>query len=78
MNLSSHLEIALASVKCFTDDGTLDMGELNFLVGLAMRDGIMDDDEKRVIKEIFSKVSESDVSKTTWARMEAVRKEYSL
>ncbi len=30
----------------FTDDGTLDIGELNYLMGLAMRDGIVDEDEK--------------------------------
>ncbi len=78
MNLNSHLEIALASIKCFTDDGTLDLGELNFLIGLAMRDGIMDTDEKRVLKEIFSKVSRDDVNNVVWERLEAVKKEYDL
>lgn len=78
MNLNSHLEIALASIKCFTDDGTIDIGELNFLIGLAMRDGIMDNEEKRVLGDVFNKVSKNDVNKKVWDRLEAVRKEYGI
>jgi len=78
MNSKSHLEIAIASIKCFTDDGTLDIGELNFLLGMAMRDGVMDEDEKRVLNNIFSKVTSNDVSNTVWDRMEAIRREHNL
>ena len=35
---SSQFQSALASIKCFTDDGTLDRQELNFLPGLALWD----------------------------------------
>lgn len=76
MKNKSHLEIAIASINCFTDDGTLDIGELNFLVGLAMRDGVMDEDEKRVIASIFSKVPRNDVSNVVWDRMQAIKKEH--
>ena len=76
MKNKSHLEIAIASINCFTDDGTLDIGELNFLLGLAMRDGVMDEDEKRVIDNIFSKVTHNDVSHVVWDRMQAIKKEH--
>ena len=33
-SINSHLKIALESIKCFTDDGTLDLGELNYLLEL--------------------------------------------
>ena len=50
----SYIEIAYESVKCFTDDGTLDLTELNFLLGLALRDENIDEDEKRVLAKVFS------------------------
>ena len=42
--MKSHIEIAIASIKCFTDDGTLDLSELNFLLGLALRDDRVDEE----------------------------------
>ena len=78
MKQSSHLEIAIASINCFTDDGTLDMGELNFLLGLALRDQIVDDEEKRVLRNIFNQVSRNDVSNVVWDRILAIKKEYDI
>lgn len=78
MKASSHHEIALASIHCFTDDGTLDLNELNFLLGLAMRDGIMDNDEKRVLGNIFSKVTQSDVSHQVWDRIQTIKNTHSI
>jgi hypothetical protein len=78
MGSDSHIEIAYSSIRCFTDDGTLDLGELNFLMGLALRDGEVDDEEKRVLRSIFSKVSESDVNAETWNRIKAIRSKYSI
>ena len=45
----------MASIRCFTDDGTLDTNELNYLLGIAKADGNIDDDEKRVLASIISK-----------------------
>ena len=76
--LHSHLEIALGSIRCFTDDGTLDANELNFLLGLALRDDRVDDDERRVLRDIFSQVGQSDVSPTVWQRIEQARTKYGI
>ncbi len=73
MGKYSHLDIAIASIKCFTDDGALDMGELNYLIGLAMRDNVIDDEEKRVLSNIFSKVSRSEVGEKVWARIREIK-----
>lgn len=75
---SSWIELAYSSIGVFADDGTIDMGKLNFLLGLALKDDKIDDDEKRVLNNIFSKVSESDVSSNVWDRISDVRKKYSL
>lgn len=76
--MKSHTEIALSSIKCFTDDGTLDLNELNFLLGLALRDDVVDEEEKRVLNNIFSKVKESDVTAAVWQRMQQARDEYGI
>lgn len=76
--MQSHTEIALSSIQCFTDDGTLDLEELNFLLGLALRDDVVDEEEKRVLNNIFSKVSEEDVKPAVWQRMQQIRAEYGI
>ncbi len=76
--MKSHLEIAIASIKCFTDDGTLDEGELNFLLGLALRDDKIDEEEKRVLSNIFSKVTENNVKQAVWERIQEAKKKYQI
>lgn len=76
--MSSHHEIAIASIRCFTDDGTLDAGELNFLLGLALRDNVIDDDEKRVLSDIFNKVSKSEVTQQVWERIQKAKKLFEI
>jgi len=76
--MESHLEIALASIQCFTDDGTLDMGELDFLLGLALRDNKVDDEEKRVLGNIFKEVKRNEVRPVVWERIQEVKKNYGI
>lgn len=76
--MESHLEIAIASIKCFTDNGTLDEGELNFLLGLALRDDKVDEDEKRVLGNIFKQVSQNKVKPVVWERIQEARKKYQI
>lgn len=76
--MQSHTEIAIASIKCFTDDGTLDLKELNYLLGLALRDKVIDDEEKRVLGNIFSKITESDVDAQVWARIVEVKADHNF
>ncbi len=56
----SYTEIAWSAIKVFADDGTIDEGELNFLLGLALRDKIVDEDEKRVLRSIFDRAESSN------------------
>jgi len=42
----SYIEIAYSSVAVFANDGELDLGELNFLLGLALRDNVIDEEER--------------------------------
>ncbi len=74
----SHIELAYSSIPVFADDGTIDMGELNFLMGIALRDDRIDEDEKRILKSIFDRVSAGDVTPRVWERIEAIRAKYGI
>lgn len=58
----SHIEIAYSSIRVFADDGTLDAGELNFLLGLALRDGRIDDGERRVLGSVLRKALDTTLA----------------
>lgn len=75
--LQSHLKIALASIKCFTDDGKLDVGELNYLLGIAKADGTIDSEEARVLMNIIEKGLQSEVDDGTATRMKEILAEIS-
>ncbi len=76
--MDSHLKIALASISCFTDDGTLDLGEVNYLLGLAMADNVIDKDEKETLANIFDKVSKNTVSEKVWERIVEIRDKHEI
>ncbi len=77
--MSNHLSIALASISCFTDNGTLDLHEVNRLVNIALEDdNQIDDEEKRVLNNVFSKVTQSEVTEETWSRIQEVKAKYQI
>lgn len=77
-NTSSFIELAYSSIPVFADDGTLDFEELNFLLGTALKDGQIDDDEKRVLGNIFSQINQQDVTEKVWTRIAEVKKKYGI
>lgn len=72
------IELAYASFAVFADDGTIDSGELNFILGLALKDGTISDPEKDILRGVFNRVLEPDVSADVWRRIQAVRKQQSI
>ncbi len=75
---SSYLELAYSSIKVFADDGTVDMGELNFLLGLALKDGEIDEDEKRVLRRIFQHAESTKLRLAVRSRIREVRRKHSI
>ncbi len=74
----SYIELAYSSIPVFANDGTIDMEELNFLLGIALRDNQVDEDEKRVLQNIFAQLGPEDVSEKVWARITEIKKKYQL
>ena len=77
-NTSSSVELAYSSIPVFADDGTLDLEELNFLMGIALKDGKIDDDEKRVLRNIFSQIDKKDVTEKVWKRITEIKDKYGI
>lgn len=68
-----YLEIAFRSIECFSDDGKLRVDELQKLVDVAMRDGVVDANEKRVLRNILRRLKTDELTPAMLAKIEAVR-----
>jgi hypothetical protein len=55
------LEMAFRSIQCFSNDGVLNADELKKIVAIALRDGVLDDNEKRVLRSIIAKLTPADL-----------------
>jgi hypothetical protein len=64
-----YLELGYASIQCFADDGRLDAVELRKLVDIAMRDGMIDQNEVRVLRNIVSRIRPDEVDETMRAEL---------
>lgn len=80
MTKESHdyLEIAYRSIQCFTNDGVLLVPELDELVTVALRDGVVDDNEKRVLASIIAKLGPADLTPEMLVRIGELRAKYAL
>jgi hypothetical protein len=52
--------------------------ELNYLLGLALKDGEIDDDERNVLANVFARIDQDAVKPHVWERIQAVRQKYDI
>lgn len=76
--LNHHLKLALASIQVFTDDGRMDCEELDKLLAVALADGVVDDEEKRVLANILARAEKDGVDAEVQARIREVRLQHAL
>lgn len=62
MDSRDYLEITFRSINCFADDGKLDVNELNSLVDIALRDGEVDENEKRVLRNVIARLKDAELT----------------
>lgn len=74
--LPAHLQLALASVPVFTDDGRLDLAELESLLALALAAHQLDADEKRVLANVLDRAEADGVDADVLARIVEIRREH--
>ena len=74
----SSIELAHASLVLWAEDGTLDAQELDTLLNIALRDGVISENEKDVLRGVFNRIHEEDVDGEVWAKIQAIRKQYAI
>jgi hypothetical protein len=66
------------SLSAFANDGTLDAEELDFIERLALRDGVIDEDERTVLSNIFSRVPQERTSPEVLAEISKFKKRFAI
>ncbi len=73
-----YLEMSFKAINCFADDGRLDVSELNKLLDIALRDGVVDENEKRVLNNIFDRLSDAELTRKMKRSIEEIRTRHEL
>jgi hypothetical protein len=76
--MSDTTEMMFRTIHCFSDDGKLDVNELDQIVKIAMHDGTVDEEEKKVLKNIICNLTSKDLNLELWTRVEQLVKHYEL
>lgn len=71
-----YLEMTFHSINCFADDGKLDANELNQILAIALKDGVVDDNEKRVLSNIIGRLNEEELDGEMLSKVEEIKAEY--
>ena len=75
---STSVEMVFRTIQCFSNDGVLDVDELDQIVDIALIDGVLDDKERRVLKEIIMNLSSRDLTPELWERVEQLVERFKL
>ena len=78
MESRDYLEMTFRSINCFSDDGKLDVNELDSLVEIAMRDGAIDDNEKRVLRNIIDRLTDAELTDDMQARVQGLLEQHGI
>ena len=62
----------------FASDDTIDEGELAMLERIALKDNIVDEEEKRVLHNIFARVSKETVTDKVWEEIQRFKAEQGI
>jgi hypothetical protein len=74
----NSIELAYASLAIYADDGTIDEGDLTTLLHVATRDGKISDREKEILRALFNRIQEEDVSGEVWDHIQRTRKQHAI
>ena len=75
---ADYIELTYRTINCFADDGKLDIHELDKLLKIAKRDGVVDSNEKRVLVNIFGRLKPGEVSDELQWRISEVREMFGI
>jgi hypothetical protein len=64
-----------AYLVVFANDDTISEGELQMLERIALEDKVIDEDEKRILRTIFSRVTKEQLADAVWKEISKFREE---
>jgi len=64
-----------AFLVVFANDDTISEGELHMLEKIALEDHVIDEDEKRILRKIFSRVTKDQLADAVWKEISKFREE---
>jgi len=67
-----HLDMTFRSIECFSNDGKLDAQELGSILDIAERDGHIDANEIRVLKNIISKIRPDEIDAAMQRKLDEI------
>jgi hypothetical protein len=70
--------MAYSFLVVFANDDTIDEAELKMLEKLALEDGVVDEEERKIPGNLFSRVSKKQLGDKVWEEIESFRKEYDI
>ncbi len=68
-----YLEMTARSISAFASDGRMDIHEFNEIVDIALRDRVVDENEKRVLGNIIHMLLPHELTEEMSARIGEVR-----
>lgn len=71
-----YLELTTQSIAAFADDGRLDVEEFDELMSIALRDNVIDDNEKRVLGNIINRLTTTDLTPELRLRIHDMRQQH--
>jgi hypothetical protein len=64
-----------AFLVVFANDDTISEGELHMLEKIALEDKVIDEDEKRILRTIFSRVTKDQLADAVWKEITKFRED---
>lgn len=71
-----YLEMSFQSINCFADDGKLDANELDNILNIALKDGVVDNNEKRVLANIISRLTPAELNPEMLVKIDEIKQKY--
>jgi uncharacterized membrane protein YebE (DUF533 family) len=65
-------------LRVFANDGTIDADELAMLQKLALSDGVVDERERRVLQQIFARVSQQSTTPEVWDSICSFKRQFDI
>lgn len=73
-----YLDMSTHSIMAFANDGRLDHVEFDQIMAIALRDNVVDDNEKRVLGNIISRLTPAEMTPEMQLRVGNVRAAYGI